>query len=78
MVEKKSEIVGIRLPKNLLEKLDLYVRLYDKEYCRPRNLYTDRSKIIRALLVTFLMKKGLVGLEYEELTDPCFSEYSRE
>lgn len=73
---KKAITLGIRLPIEVHEKLNLYVKIYDREICRPRNSYTDTSKIVRAIIVTLLMKKGLLGYEFAELTDPCYTEYA--
>jgi len=71
---KKSDQLSIRLPIEVKKALETYVNIYDREICRPRGQYTDMSKTLRAFIVAFLMKKGLIGHEFEEYTDPCYSE----
>jgi len=74
MPVKKSSTISIRIPKEVKIALENYVRVYDREICKPRGDYTDVSKTIRAIIVTFLMKKGLIGREFQEYTDPCYSD----
>jgi len=71
---KKSDQLSIRLPIEVKRALETYVSIYDREICKPQGKYTDISKTLRALIVCFLMKKHLIGYEFEEYTDPCHSE----
>lgn len=78
IVRKKALTFGVRLPPEVHQKLHEYARLYSREVCEPRGLKTDASKILRSIIVTFLVKKGLLGYEFAELMDPCHQEYARE
>jgi len=71
---KKSASITIRVPKDVKTALEQYIKVYDKEVCKPDGEFTDMSKMVRALLVTFLMKKGLLGFEFKEYANPCYSE----
>lgn len=77
MNKKKAVTLCIRLPEEVANKLYLYVKAYDREVCASRESYTDVSKVLRAIIVTLLFKKGLVGYEYVELTDPCYNQYAK-
>jgi len=71
---KKTARIDLLVPKEIRSALENYMRVYDREICRPRGQYTDMSKLVRAIIVAFLMKKGLIGREFQEYLDPCYSE----
>lgn len=73
---KKKVTFAVRLPPAVHRALHEYAKLYSREICESRNLYTDASKIVRSIIVTLLMKKGFLGYEFAHLTDPCHQEYA--
>ncbi|MEM1832341.1 MAG: DUF2274 domain-containing protein [Desulfurococcaceae archaeon] len=76
--DKKAVTFAVRLPPLVHQMLHEYAKIYSREVCEPRNLYTDASKIVRSIIVTLLMKKGFLGYEFAHLSDPCHQEYTRD